>query len=152
MSWESITLGQIVGGLAAIVVFLSTFVEIIPIKINPISRILKWIGSKTNDGLFQKIDEIDKRVDNLEKGLVEIKNEGKENRAVMARIRILTFADEIRLGQLHSREAYDQILEDIDYYEKFCSSNPDFKNNKTMYSKQKVLEVYAERLDKNDFL
>ena len=39
-----LTLGQINGRIAGALAALSVFVEITPVKINPISFILRWIG------------------------------------------------------------------------------------------------------------
>lgn len=68
------------------------------------------------------------------------------------RVRILTFADEIRRGVRHSKETFDQVLSDIDTYERYCTEHPDFMNNKTVAAKAKILDVYSECMDNNDFL
>ena len=52
----------------------------------------------------------------------------------------------------HSQENFDQVLSDIDDYERYCNSHPEFKNNKTVAAKEKILKVYSERMDNNDFL
>ncbi|MBR1526324.1 MAG: hypothetical protein IJ640_06655 [Prevotella sp.] len=110
-------------------------------KINPISYILRWIGKKINEELMDKMNTFEKKVEALEK-----------SDAIDCRVRILTFADEIRRGVKHSKETFDQVLSDIDSYERYCAEHPDFMNNKTVAAKAKILEVYSECIDGNDFL
>ena len=59
----------------------------------------------------------------------DVQKEVNENAAMSSRYRILRFDDEIRHGVLHTKEHYDQIVVDIDIYEKFCKRNPEFRNN-----------------------
>lgn len=136
-----LTLGQIIGRIAGALAALSVFVEITPVKINPISFILRWIGKQINKELMDKMNTFEKKVEALEK-----------SDAIDCRVRILTFADEIRRGMKHSKETFDQVLSDIDSYERYCAEHPDFMNNKTVAAKAKILEVYSECIDGNDFL
>lgn len=77
---------------------------------------------------------------------------GDERNAISCRVRILQFGDEVRRGMCHSKENFDQILSDIDEYERYCEAHPEFKNNKTVATKEKIIKVYSERMDNNDFL
>lgn len=137
----NLTVGQIVGRIAGIITVLSIFIEITPVKINPISALLRWVGKQTNKELMEKVDALEVKVGGLER-----------SDAVDCRVRILTFADEIRRKERHSKETFDQVLSDIDTYERYCDLHPDFMNHKTVAAKAKILEVYSECLDKNDFL
>lgn len=140
-AFMNLTLGQIVGVIIGVIAALSIFIEITPIKINPVSHLLKWIGKQFNNDLMEKVNTLEKKVLALE-----------ESDVVDCRVRILTFADEIRRHIPHSRETFDQILSDIDTYEKYCNQHPDFKNNKTVTAQSIILEVYKECFDKNNFL
>ena len=137
----SLTIGQLIGRIAGGLAVLSIFIEITPVKINPISHILRWIGKQTNKELMDKMNTLEKKVGALEK-----------SDAIDCRVRILTFADEIRRGVKHSKETFDQTLSDIDAYERYCGEHPEFLNNRTVAAKAKILEVYSECIDKNDFL
>ncbi len=130
-------IGRVIAGIAA----LSVVVEIVPIKINPVSFILRWIGKRTNKELESKVDALSSRVDELEK-----------SDAIDCRVRILAFADEIRRGVKHSKETFDQALSDIDTYERYCNDHPKFQNKKTVAANEKILAVYSECMDHNDFL
>lgn len=137
----NLTLGQIVGGIAGVIAVLSIFIEITPVKINPISALLRWVGKQINKELIDKVNTLETKVGALEKSDV-----------IDCRVRILTFADEIRRGVRHSKETFDQVLSDIDTYERYCTEHPDFMNNKTVAAKAKILDVYSECMDNNDFL
>lgn len=128
---------RVIGVLAA----LSVVVEITPVKFNPISTILRWIGTKTNEELEKKVDLLSKRVDDLE-----------ESDVIDCRVRIIGFADEIRRDVRHSKESFDQVLSDIDAYEEYCDDHPKFKNNRTIEAKKLIIEKYHSCLDKNNFL
>lgn len=140
-AFMNLTLGQIVGGIAGVIAALSIFIEITPVKINPISALLRWVGKQINKELMDKVNTLETKVGALEKSDV-----------IDCRVRILTFADEIRRGVRHSKETFDQVLSDIDTYERYCTDHPDFMNNKTVAAKAKILDVYSECMDNNDFL
>lgn len=140
-AFMNLTLGQIVGRIAGVIAALSIFIEITPVKISPISALLRWVGKQINKELMDKVNTLETKVGALEKSDV-----------IDCRVRILTFADEIRRGMRHSKETFDQVLSDIDTYERYCTEHPDFMNNKTVAAKAKILDVYSECMDNNDFL
>ena len=144
-NFANVTLGQLTGGLVSFAVLLSAFIEIAPIKINPISKMLAWVGVKINGEVITKVDK-------LETEVKAIQQADAERDAINCRARILRFGDEVIHGVRHSKDHFDQTLRDIDTYEKYCSSHPDFKNNVTGMTTAKIKDVYKKRLDQNDFL
>lgn len=144
-----LTVGQIVGWITAGLAVLSVIIEFNKkIKFNPLSTALKWIGKRTNGELEEKIDNMEKKMDSLEGSVADL----ERNDIIDCRREILQFADELRRGVKHSQETFDQILSDIDAYDRYCVAHKDFQNNKTLAAKKKILEVYDKRLDDNDFL
>lgn len=137
----NLTLEQLVGRIAGIIAVLSVFIEITPIKFNPISSLLKFIGSRLNKDITEKLNTMEKKVDALERADI-----------VSCRVRILMFADELRSNCRHSQEMFDQMLSDIDVYDAYCNSHPDFKNNKTVAARQRILDAYNKCMQDNDFL
>ena len=148
----NLTIGQILGGITGIVVLLSVCIEITPIKINPISNFLAWFGRKMNRDLMTGIKTLDSRVSTLEENVGTIKKEDDERDAVLCRVRILRFGDEIRRNIKHSQDSFDQVLADMDDYEQYCHFHKDFKNNKTVVTQAKIREEYARCIEENDFL
>lgn len=140
-----LTAGQVAGWAAIAVAVISVCIEITPIKFNPISWILGFIGKRANRELFEKVDGICNKVNTLE-------NNFKERDAINCRIRILRFSDEIRRGVAHSEESYNQVMSDIDSYENYCKAYPEFKNNKTVVAKKRIKAEYETCLESNDFL
>lgn len=144
-----LTVGQIVGWVAAALAALSVVIEFSKkIKFNPLSAALKWIGKRTNGELLTKIDGLEKKVDGLEGSIADL----EKNDVVDCRREILQFADELRRGVKHSQETFDQILADIDTYDRYCSKHENFQNNKTIAAKKKILDVYSKCMDENTFL
>ena len=84
--------------------------------------------------------------------MTNIKNTVDEQNAITCRVRILRFGDEIIHGDKHSKDSFDQVLEDIDSYELYCREHPEFKNNKTVITTKAIKSNYKEGLEKNDFL
>lgn len=66
--------------------------------------------------------------------------------------RILRFDDEIRHGEKHSKEHFDQIIEDIDKYEDYCRDHPKFPNNKVVFAIRNIKNVYQKCTDEGTFL
>ena len=81
-----------------------------------------------------------------------IKQDIDMREAINCRCRILRFCEEIRNGQDHSKESYDQALEDIDQYEDYCNGHPDFKNNRTIHAKALIKKIYEQHLVNHDFI
>ena len=98
------------------------------------------------------MEDLGKKIDNLATTLDNHIKEDRENDIRMARRDILRFNDEIRRGQAHTAESFDDILEAIDQYEHYCKAHPDFENNKAVLAIENIKRVYKERLEKNDFL
>lgn len=126
-------------------VLLLTLIEIAPIKINPWRALGRGIGKAINGEVLDKVSQ-------LEADVQKIRDEIGEQAAVNCRARILRFGDEVLHGGEHTKEHFDQILRDIDAYEKYCGDHPDFSNNVTGLTSERIKHVYMKRLNENDFL
>lgn len=150
---KSLTIGQIVGSIVSITALISVFVEASSVfKSQPITKFLGWMGSKLNAETNKQVSELKKRIDKIETDRANDKAENAENKTIERRIRILQFGDEVRRGVKHSQESYNQVLDDIHYYSKYCTEHPEFKNDRTVMTTQKIKEMYAQHMDRNDFL
>ena len=105
-----------------------------------------------NSEVMKKLNDIEGKIDCLERKVDANEDKRLECEAVASRVRILKFIDEIREGRCHTKDSFDQCCSDVTNYENFCSSHPTFKNNQTAASIEYFNHVYAERLEKNDFL
>lgn len=139
------TLSQILEGGGIGVVILMTLIQVMPIKINPWS----WLAAKIGGALNKELTD---KVDTLQKELKSYEAKQDERNAVDCRTRILRFGDEVLYEVKHTKEHFEQILCDIDEYDKYCAAHPDFKNNKTVFTSKRIKEVYEKLLEDNDFL
>lgn len=108
-----------------------TLVQVAPIRINPWSAIARAIGKALNADLNEKMEA---------------------NEAKTARYRILRFDDEIRHKTRHSKEHFDQIIEDVDTYERYCQDHPRFPNGKAVSATDNVKRTYEKCKAENSFL
>lgn len=121
-----------------------------------IKRILRSFGTAINEDII-------KRIETLEDGFLvcskdmrdELRNhiqKVEEERIDRARSRILRFNDEVMTGISHSKEHFDEILEDIDKYEDYCELHPNYENNKAILAIKTIKEEYLYCLEHHSFL
>jgi len=131
---------------------LMTLIQIAPIKVNPWSAILEWLGNQTNKALLAKMEAFEADMKGVKAEVDTIRDENREIHAKDCRVRILRFSDEIYLGQNHTHEHFKQILGDITHYEKYCDAHPEFENQIAVAAIAQIKDTYNERLKKHDFL
>ena len=133
-----------VGGFSLLIILLG-MIKIPHIEIN----FWKWLGR----GFGRVInDEVLTQVTELKKDLDEFKRESELERVRQARQRILRFNDEILFEKRHSKEHFDEILDDINVYERYCREHKEYENNKAVLAISTIKEVYQECMDTHDFL
>ena len=138
-------LQELAGKSALIAVVILSVVQVSPIKLTPWSWVARKIGRAINGEVLDKVDQIERRVDDL-------KDVMDERAAKDARTRILRFGDECLHGDRHSKEHYDQILRDITEYETYCDDHPNFANNMAVLTIGSIKSNYQGRLRDHDFL
>ena len=127
-----------------IIIGLSFFVELTPIKINPWSILFKWIGKKMTGDACTKIDTVLKKIKDIE----ETADENEKDRI---RWEILSFANSCRNGVKHTRDEYQHIITLDGKYKKLLEKTHD-TNGVFEVEFEYIKKLYAERLEKNDFL
>lgn len=119
-----------------------------------VKKIIDMI-KKLDEKFDEKIAELDNRSNQRNKRLNEkidkLDDELGERGAISCRVRILKFMDEILEGWNHSKDSYNQVMQDITNYERFCAEHPMFKNNQTVATIEYIKNDYQEHLEKNDF-
>ncbi len=93
-----------------------------------------------SDAVLSAIKDLDGRVERIEKSL-------DERDAVLARTHILRFSDDIYNGINHSKEYYDQTLDDLKTYTKYCESNPGFANGRTEKAGEYIQKEYDRLIE-----
>lgn len=122
-----------------IIIFLGIFIEIVPIKIHPISWLMKLIFKPVKEDMTKLEDRLSKDIsdvkDELKQEIDQIRSEqvkGKENidkliesleMTEISRMRweIIEFANTITNNQLHTKNEYLHIKDDIRKYHQLIS-------------------------------
>ena len=137
------------GGL---LLLLMTVIQIAPIKINPWSTIAKWLGKAINTDVLHELDDVKKGQKDTREALDEHIRMDDERNADSHRQRILQFNNELLRDIPHTEEDFIEILAEIDFYEDYCQTHPEYKNNRAIHAIGHIGRVYDERLQKHDFL
>lgn len=75
-----------------------------------------------------------------------------ETETTTCRYRILRFNDEILHDCKHSKEHFDQILDDITQYEKYCEEHSEYENNKAVLAIENIKRIYQKCSNESLFL
>lgn len=150
--------------LCVILIIGASLIEIVPIKINPMSAFFKWIGDKCSKPIEEKMEqnrlenlkiysELKSDVDVIKDELIGVKknqdtlkDENELTKAMTSRYRIIRAADEIRNGNELSDEHVEQLGEDIEIYDKYCNEHPNYHNHKGQKSKALVLSYEDQKI------
>jgi hypothetical protein len=127
-----------------IIIVVSVFIQITPIKINPWSALFKWIGKIITGNACSKIDGL---IDNVE----QIEKDVNTNEKDRIRWEILDFANSCRNNRKHTRDEFQHIVALNDKYKRLLSETND-SNGVFEVEYNYIQDMYAERLEKNDFL
>ena len=112
----------------AILIILMTFIQITPIKLNPWSKLARWLGKLFSGDLSKQIEKVDKKIDQVESKLNEHIAESNAIDLRKRRESILDFASAIAEGKRrYTKEQYEQMLSECDSYMTYCEDKH-FKN------------------------
>lgn len=123
--------------LTLVIIGVASLVEVAPIKINPWSRIFKWVS--------------DAVMGDFKKEFQEFKKESEEKAANDMRWDILSFANSCRQGQAHSKDEWWHCIAQIREYEDY-TKRKGIVNGVIEEDSEFLRELYHERNIKNDFL
>ena len=146
------TLKEILWGSGGAVVVLLTIIQITPIELNPWTAIGRAIGRVLNADLIKELDEVKSAQNAIKKALDAHVKIDDERNADSHRARILRFNNELIQRIPHTREEFIEVLAEIDYYEHYCETHPEYKNNRAVHAIGNIGRVYNERMKEHDFL
>lgn len=136
-----------------------TLVQITPLKINPwtaagklFGKVVRSIGKTMNGDIIDKLESVQDDLKALGDKHNKLEKRMDKDDADECRTRILRFGDEIRRGIKHSEEFFNQILDDISHYKRYCSEHPEYKNDKAVNAIAKIEKVYQMCIDEDAFL
>ena len=102
--------------------------------------------------LINRKDKTAEKIDKIMELIKDVSERVDNGAATNARTRILRFDDELINGVHHSKEYFQQTLEEIDTYEKYCNKHPNYKNNACVLAIEHIRRVYTRLLDEGGFL
>lgn len=127
-----------------VIVIFSIFIQITPIKWNPITTFAKWLGK-----IFTK--ELSDLITTMQENIDDIRDDIDENEKDRIRWEVLDFANSCRNGRQHTQEEFRHIATLNDKYKILLERTKD-KNGVFEAEYKYIDELYQERLKKNDFL
>lgn len=146
------SLYEIVFGGSGVFILLLTIIELVPIKINPWSKLAENIGKAFNKPALDKIASVEQQLKKTNEKLDGHMANDERQKAEDARAAALRFNNELLRGIPHTREEFFEVLQKIDIYEEYCDKHKDYENNRAVHAIANINRVYDERLAKHDFL
>lgn len=131
---------------------LATIIQTLSKRYKPWTWLASQFGKAANKEMLDKLNDLEEKVDKLEKRDSEQDEKLEEEQAKAARRRILRCSDEIRSKQRHSEEYFNDVMDDITYYIQYCEEHPKFKNEKASLAIRLVEKTYNKCIEDNDFL
>ena len=128
------------------------FWELLKFTIQKIQETFSDRRRVTIEEISDKLDVQGKKLNSLEDAFNKKNAEDQEKEAKAARRRILRADDEIRVGVKHSKDFFEDVLRDIDFYEEYCDAHPHFKNRCAESAIRNVSATYDACKAHNNFL
>jgi hypothetical protein len=139
-------------GVIGLLIVLAGMIKIPKLELNIWSLIGRTIGRSVNKEMMDQFNDVQKEIKGVKDEVDKLKRDEELERMRQARQCILRFNDEILFNKRHSKEHFDEILNDIDVYEEYCAAHEDYENNKAVLAISTIREVYKECLRDHDFL
>lgn len=127
-----------------IVAVIGMFVEITPIKLNPFSSIIKWIGNKLNGDTNNQLETISSQLE-IVSGRID-KIEINDMRS-----QILDFANSCMNERNHTKEEFEHIIDIHTQYEDIISKRG-MTNGRVDLAFRYISDLYTICLNENSFL
>lgn len=139
------TIQELLTGGGGLLLLAMTLLQIAPVQLDPWSWLAKAVGRAINADVAKELGEIKAKLD------AHVTMDDRRT-ADGHRARILHFNNELLRDIGHTKEEFIEVLAEIDAYEEYCRSNPEYPNNRAILAIDNIREVYKERLKKRDFL
>ena len=127
-----------------IVAVIGMFVEITPIKLNPFSSIIKWIGNKLNGDTNNQLETISLQLETVSGRIDKIEINDM-------RSQILDFANSCMNKRKHTKEEFEHIIDLHTQYEDIISKKG-MTNGRVDLAFRYISDLYTICLNENSFL
>lgn len=129
-----------------------SFLSSIAVAFIAIIPSIKANRKKTDNAVKESQEAAKKDMEKMQTTLNDHIREDEDERARNQRYRILRFYDEMCDKRKHSESHFEDILDDIDAYEKYCESHPDFRNNRGKVAMEYIKGMYGTIKSRGGFL
>lgn len=146
------TLKQILLDGGGLLVIILTVIQVAPLKINPWSAVGRVIGKALNKDVMEELRTIKTAQAETRETLDEHIRMDDVRNADLHRAYILRFNTELLRNIRHTEEDFNEILYNIDCYERYCDEHPDYQNNRAVHAIRNINRVYDECMKNHDFL
>lgn len=141
---NEMTIGELATHAVVILAALSAVVEFVPVKINPLSAVMKWFGNNINGQLMERIGDQDEKLTSMQDAI-------DDNEIDRIRWEILDFANSCRQGKKHTLDEFDHIIELNQKYHRILERR-NLKNGKIDLEYNYIIGIYKECQRENSFL
>lgn len=114
-------------------------------------RLFVRIGKDLNKEVLEKVDKLKEDINETKQDLKNHIADSEIEKMKNIRQKIIRFSDEVYAKRKHSKEHYEEMMDFIDVYEKFCKLHPDFPNNMALDAIRNIKEQYTKHKENNDF-
>lgn len=132
-------------------IIVASIIQISPIKINPWTALVNWLGRSLNKQVIDKVEAVNKKIDDVDKKLDDHIVESKNQELQSTRSEILSFGSSIISGRNYNKEKFDFMISKCDKYEKYCREN-NVANGVADATIKEIRRVYSLRLGEGSFL
>lgn len=139
------------GGGSTFIVILLSLIKVKPLEISVWHWIARKLGRAFNGEVFDEVKEVKDALKSHLEEHEQAKADRDEDRAETFRQRILRFSDEMYDGKYHSRESFENIIEIIDQYDRYCKTHPEFPNGMTIAATKLIRDQYEDCMRNHSF-
>ena len=139
------------GPIIATIIILMSLIQIAPIKLDPWTAIISWLGSHLNKDVIDKMDSLEKRVKDVDDRLSDHINKSELEKLEKRRATILEFGSSVMRGINYHQEEFNFMIKECDFYEEYCNKNG-VANGVAKASISEIRRIYQEKLRSDDFL
>lgn len=155
--------------IAIFTTFISIFIEVIPVKINPISFLFNKIGSAFNHSVDARIEEYDQilqsKIDNINQQILELRDQNKEQYELLKtqsrdidvaevnrlKLEILNFGNKLSQQKKFTAEEYRTIMDCYTRYHDIIDKYDDLQNGKIDVEYNTIVNHYSQYSECGDF-
>jgi len=129
-----------------------SFISSIAVAFIAIIPSIRTNRKKTEESIKASNESTEKTVAKVQTTLDNHIREDEDEKARNQRYRILRFYDELCEHRKHSESHFEDILDDIDDYEKYCAAHPDFRNSRGKVAMEYIKDTYSKIKSNGGFL